>query len=1161
MEADDLTEIDNNQTPEEAKKPKTHANPSIPVKYLYETQCEDLPSKVTRCDREHSRHAPYECEALNPTLQDSCDYTNCKNSSLPDAIISREPSTPRIAESCKHNGCKTTPIPHATFRCEISNNDFIQSVDHTPNKSCAYNIYQGDGADTASEGSSEDNNSTEYETEDEIDAESEPVVLVPAPNQPPAGQPLLLEVDPTGLAALPSSLPLGMVTNARSLYNKIDNFIRFLREIGPDYSIVSETWEYEGRRITLTQMLNHTNYKVLSYKRPRKEDGRVHTGGGCAIIYNETKFKVEEMEFEAEEGVEAIFAIFTPVRYDYVNQRVKRICIGSIYIPPRSQFKAQTIDHIIQVIHFTRAKYDNEVNFTIAGDFNRTDYMDILDSYGALHQCVTVGTRQATTDGASLTVILSDLHTHYHPPTVVAPLEADVDKGGVNADHSIVIFAPKANPDFHIQRKKRSIKTRPIPDSLIPAFGRDFQAINWSPVLDQTNLDQKTENFHHIITSIRTKHFKQKNVTITNLDKRWMTPELKNLHRKVKREFFLNRKSPKWRKLKKEFKRKKRNSVLRFHEKFVTELKETNPRQFYQMCKRVGAVENMNQGELFVKSLSGLSDNQCAEAVGQHFAAVSQELSPVDLGQLPAYLPALPPPQVEEWQVHTKLKKLKNTRSTLDIDIENKLRKEVSVELSVPLTDIINTCFSQQLWPQIWKHEMVHPTPKVFPTDEIKLLRKISCTSDYNKLFEGFVKDLIMEDIGHKIDLSQYGGRKGVGTEHMIVALLDRVLALLDANPDKSGVILTGVDWASAFARGDPTTTVQKFLSLGLRPSIVPLLIDYFTNRKMTIQYNSGRSSIINLIGGFPEGSLIGQDSYLVSSNDCANQTDPEDRYRYIDDLEITDLIHMAGILIDYDVWNHVPSDIGIDQKYLHPQYTKTQGHLDEIQDWTSRNLMKINSSKSNFILFSRSSEDFTTRLTINGENIERKSAVKILGVWISEDAGDWSRNVKEICRKAYGRISMLSKLKYSGVSIEDLVEIYCLFIRSCAEYCSVAFGSSLTVEQTNKLSNIEKTCFRIILNEMYVGHIPACEMLGVQPITERRQIRMLTFAKKCAKHPTNARFFPPNENLGVNPLVRSREPFKVNFARTESYRKSTIPHCQRLLNDHFGEREREEGG
>ena len=59
-------------------------------------------------------------------------------------------------------------------------------------------------------------------------------------------------------------------------------------------------------------------------------------------------------------------------------------------------------------------------------------------------------------------------------------------------------------------------------------------------------------------------------------------------------------------------------------------------------------------------------------------------------------------------------------------------------------------------------------------------MRKISSTSDYSKLYEGYLKEWIMEDIWQNIDSGQYGGLPGIGTEHMIVCLLDRVLKLLD---------------------------------------------------------------------------------------------------------------------------------------------------------------------------------------------------------------------------------------------------------------------------------------------------------------------------------------------------------------------------------------------
>ena len=145
----------------------------------------------------------------------------------------------------------------------------------------------------------------------------------------------------------------------------------------------------------------------------------------------------------------------------------------------------------------------------------------------------------------------------------------------------------------------------------------------------------------------------------------------------------------------------------------------------------------------------------------------------------------------------------------------------------------------------------------------------------------------------------------------------------------------------------------------------------------------------------------------------------------------------------------------------------------------------------------------------------------------------------------------MLTKLKYAGVSRDDLLEVYKLFIRSIAEYCAVAFHSSLTNEQSNKLEKIQKTCLKMILGDMYINYTAAIEMCGLQSLFDRRQSRCLDFASKCVKHPRNRRMFPLNQTSSSHP-IRDKEAFHVNFARTEDYKKSAIPFCQRLLNDHY---------
>ena len=117
------------------------------------------------------------------------------------------------------------------------------------------------------------------------------------------------------------------------------------------------------------------------------------------------------------------------------------------------------------------------------------------------------------------------------------------------------------------------------------------------------------------------------------------------------------------------------------------------------------------------------------------------------------------------------------------------------VELAYPLTLIINRCLSEVRFPTLWKQEWVSPVPKVPEPQVLKDLRKLACTSDYNKVLESFTKDWILEDISKKLEISQFGGKKRIGPEHMVVAMVDRILKLLDNNSTRASVIKTGVDW------------------------------------------------------------------------------------------------------------------------------------------------------------------------------------------------------------------------------------------------------------------------------------------------------------------------------------------------------------------------------
>ena len=259
----------------------------------------------------------------------------------------------------------------------------------------------------------------------------------------------------------------------------------------------------------------------------------------------------------------------------------------------------------------------------------------------------------------------------------------------------------------------------------------------------------------------------------------------------------------------------------------------------------------------------------------------------------------------------------------------------------------------EQYYPKLWKREVITPAPKVTHPKLIKELRKISSTSDYSKVFEGFLREWILDDISKNIDLSQYGGLPGTGTEHMMVCLVDRILKMLDSTTDSAAVIASMVDWKNAFDRQDPTLAIKKFIDLGVRSSLIPLLASNLQDRKMRVKLNCQISGEHSLVGGGPQGTLLGLIEYLVQSNDAADCVNQEDRYKYIDDLTILELVLLSGLLVEFDCLKTVPSDVGTDHLYLPPDNCSTQSNLDYISNWTRQNLMEINVDKTSYMIIS----------------------------------------------------------------------------------------------------------------------------------------------------------------------------------------------------------------
>ena len=122
----------------------------------------------------------------------------------------------------------------------------------------------------------------------------------------------------------------------------------------------------------------------------------------------------------------------------------------------------------------------------------------------------------------------------------------------------------------------------------------------------------------------------------------------------------------------------------------------------------------------------------------------------------------------------------------------------------------------------------------------------------------------------------------------------------------------------------------------------------------------------------------------MSQNNDCANFVSEKDRYKFIDDLSLLELINLISIGISgYNCKQQVPSDIHFSNNYIQPDNIQTQRNLDRICKWTNEKKMQINSDKTNYMIINFTKNyQFNTRLKIEDKIIQQINQTKLLGLF-----------------------------------------------------------------------------------------------------------------------------------------------------------------------------------
>lgn len=157
---------------------------------------------------------------------------------------------------------------------------------------------------------------------------------------------------------------------------------------------------------------------------------------------------------------------------------------------------------------------------------------------------------------------------------------------------------------------------------------------------------------------------------------------------------------------------------------------------------------------------------------------------------------------IEPHKVSKLIREARKPKSAVDGDVLPQLVNDCADLTVIPACRIINYSLQNLTWPSAWKVETQTAIPKKDGADSFDQLRNLSCTS---KVMESIVLKRMLEEI--KLKSNQYGGIRGSGTTHFLIAIWDKILRGLE-EPTAVASLLS-IDFSKAFNRVDHSTCLN----------------------------------------------------------------------------------------------------------------------------------------------------------------------------------------------------------------------------------------------------------------------------------------------------------------------------------------------------------------
>jgi hypothetical protein len=566
-------------------------------------------------------------------------------------------------------------------------------------------------------------------------------------------------------------------------------------------------------------------------------------------------------------------------------------------------------------------------------------------------------------------------------------------------------------------------------------------------------------------------------------------------------------------------------SQIRKSKKTYYSNKISESTQSFFRCLRHFTGKNKNQTHIECLKYNGStlsSEADIAHAMNQFFTNIPGKITPGPSDS--PISPGLDLPHTENNNTHLKfhrvscetvhqqiLKLSPHKRGGIE-EVPAFVYQIISDLIALPISILINESLDTCTFPDCLKIALVTPIYKKGDQSEPSNYRPISSLPILSKLFETNIKIQLMSFLEDQRLLSprQFGYRPNHSSEQLITTLLQDWRSKLDCK-QPCFISSLSLDVKKTFDSINHDILVSKLSNYRLSKSVIQLLTSYLSCRYQVMKIDSTKSSLLPVICGVPQGSILGPVLFLLAINELLTVFPTS--YAYADDT----LIYAGGSTIDQSV-------------------ARCENLLHQVQNWYQKNCLQLNFSKIQFCTFSNRSVSDAHSITINSTEIRPSNTLTLLGVTLDSSLS-FNPHVTNLVSKASKLIYLTSKFR-KYLNVEQALKAYTAIVRPSLEYCP-----SILLDTTQKnlalLEGAQNRAIRIIVSAPRQFSVTSGRLLlNLPTLASRRRYLFAKFIKyKLSKFKAS--------NLLLE-LLKNSSSHNLSLRRKHTY----IKPCYRT---HFG--------